>query len=183
VPIDAHARRRPRRLVTPAVDRQLDRPAPSVIRPKPHNGLGEFRFVGRQAGEIRVPVRNVDDSRRLLPRGKRFGRRLDDVQSIIIEKECVISEQVAQLRNERMIVRDDLSRKLIQRLRNLCRRQLLREQPLPHTVPGGLIKPAGSIVLVGSAPCDSSTQRTNLSVQSWLAKIGGRVVFQLQHDT
>ena len=73
------------------------------------DGVGRLGLVRRQLSEILVtPVRKINDPRRL----RNLGRRFDNVQPVVVEEESVIPEQIAQLRNHGMIVRDGLTFKL-----------------------------------------------------------------------
>jgi hypothetical protein len=92
----------------------------SVLRRKFHDRIGGFRLVRREACERGIaPIREVDDSPRRLLGPSHVGGGFDDAQSIIVEKKRVLSKQVIEPRNKRVILGNDLSRELPERLLDL----------------------------------------------------------------
>jgi hypothetical protein len=91
---------------------QIDGPTASVqsvLTLKYDDDFRRLRFVGQQTGQVRVtPVRKVYHSPRRHARAATLVR-LYDVQSIAVEEERVVAEQLGQFRNQRMVLGDHLA--------------------------------------------------------------------------
>src|SRR5215216_1203455 len=94
--------------------------------PEFDNCVGRFGFMRGELRQLRIaPVGQVDDSPELNARLGGFGR-LDDVESLPVEKKRVISEQLVELRDPRVIIGNRLRFDLTQNSLHLCGSQFHR---------------------------------------------------------
>jgi hypothetical protein len=91
----------------------------SVLILKYNDDFRWFGFVGRQSGLVPIaPAGKIYDRRNWRAR-KGTIARLYDVQSVPVQKVCVVAEHFIQFRNHRMVVGDHVSFELGQSLFDL----------------------------------------------------------------
>jgi hypothetical protein len=99
----------------------------SARKPKFHDGVSWLGLVSAKFGERGVaPIRKVHNPRRLFTRWGTLAGRLYNVQSVAVEEESVIPEQLVQLPNHWMAVRKGLGFELTKGSLDLCGSQFHR---------------------------------------------------------
>ena len=92
-----------------------------------HDGAGRLGLVRRQLGEIiAAPIRKIDDSGCLNFPARGPVSRLQNIQSIAVEQESVLSEQFVQFRNRGVVVGKGLDFELAHGSLDLCGSQFHR---------------------------------------------------------
>lgn len=111
---------------TAGVARPLNAIGPAVsLDRKDDDQISRFGLMRRQAGRIGIAPVGKIYNRRLLTRLRGLGR-LHDVESVAVEEERVIPEQLVQLRNQWMVVGNGLGFELAQGSLDLCGSQFHR---------------------------------------------------------
>jgi hypothetical protein len=94
----------------------------SVLGPEGDDNVGRLGLVRLQLGLITVaPVSDIHNFSPLSFGSRQSGPgRFHDVESVAVEEEGVLPEQAVELRNHRMVVRNNLSFELAQSSLDLC---------------------------------------------------------------